>query len=105
MTCILPQVFLEFSPAGMLKEIPLALLYQTPQVNEAFEILRQQTSKVPNQRLPKVEILRNAICYIESLESMLNDAQSATDSSDRLADLKAAKQASELGIFKTIELI
>ena len=73
------------------KRNPLA---QTPQVNEAFEILRQQTSKVPNQRLPKVEILRNAICYIESLESMLNDAQSATDSSDRLADLKAAKQAS-----------
>ena len=73
------------------KRNPLA---QTPQVNEAFEILRQQTSKVPNQRLPKVEILRNAICYIESLESMLNDAQSATESSDRLADLKAAKQAS-----------
>ena len=63
-------------------------------MNEAFEILRQQTSKVPNQRLPKVEILRNAICYIESLESMLNDAQSATESSDRLADFKAAKQAS-----------
>ena len=63
-------------------------------MNEAFEILRQQTSKVPNQRLPKVEILRNAICYIESLESMLNDAQSATESSDRLADLRAAKQAS-----------
>ena len=63
-------------------------------MNEAFEILRQQTSKVPNQRLPKVEILRNAICYIESLESMLNDAQSATESSDTLADLRAAKQAS-----------
>ena len=62
-------------------------------MNEAFEILRQQTSKVPNQRLPKVEILRNAICYIESLESMLNDAQSATESSDRLADLRATKQA------------
>ena len=42
------------------------------QVNEAFEILRQQTTKSGNQRLPKVEILRNAICYIESLESLLN---------------------------------
>ncbi|XP_023344683.1 transcription factor SUM-1 [Eurytemora carolleeae] len=40
-------------------------------VNEAFEILRQHTSNSPNQRLPKVEILRNAICYIESLETLL----------------------------------
>ena len=45
------------------------------QVNEAFEILRQQTTKSPNQRLPKVEILRNAICYIEALESLLNSTQ------------------------------
>lgn len=43
-------------------------------MNEAFEILRQQTTKTPNQRLPKVEILRNAICYIESLEMLLNSA-------------------------------
>lgn len=51
-------------------------------MNEAFEILRQQTSTAPNQRLPKVEILRNAICYIESLEAMLqehSEAQSAEE--------------------------
>lgn len=42
-------------------------------VNEAFEILRQHTSSSPNQRLPKVEILRNAIYYIESLEALLSD--------------------------------
>ena len=47
-------------------------------MNEAFEILRQQTSKVPNQRLPKVEILRNAICYIESLEALLSEAAEAS---------------------------
>eukprot|EP00096_Caligus_rogercresseyi_P003205 TRINITY_DN1586_c2_g1_i2.p1 TRINITY_DN1586_c2_g1~~TRINITY_DN1586_c2_g1_i2.p1 ORF type:complete len:144 (-),score=17.86 TRINITY_DN1586_c2_g1_i2:190-621(-) len=45
-------------------------------VNEAFEILRRQTSGTSgsssNQRLPKVEILRNAITYIECLESVLN---------------------------------
>ncbi|XP_040571746.1 myoblast determination protein 1 homolog [Lepeophtheirus salmonis] len=45
-------------------------------VNEAFEILRRQTSGScgvsAQQRLPKVEILRNAIYYIECLESMLN---------------------------------
>ena len=34
-------------------------------------MLRKQTSTGTNQRLPKVEILRNAICYIEALESML----------------------------------
>lgn len=45
-------------------------------VNEAFETLKRRTSSNPNQRLPKVEILRNAIEYIESLEDMLNaDAQ------------------------------
>uniref|UniRef100_A0A803K099 Myogenic factor n=2 Tax=Xenopus tropicalis TaxID=8364 RepID=A0A803K099_XENTR len=40
-------------------------------VNEAFETLKRCTSTNPNQRLPKVEILRNAIRYIESLQSLL----------------------------------
>ncbi|GAB6025514.1 myogenic factor [Chamberlinius hualienensis] len=40
-------------------------------VNEAFETLKRRTCPNPNQRLPKVEILRNAIEYIESLEEML----------------------------------
>jgi len=44
-------------------------------VNEAFEMLRQQTTSPPNQRLPKVEILRNAICYIEALEKILNSTE------------------------------
>ena len=43
-------------------------------MNEAFEILRQQTTTPPNQRLPKVEILRNAICYIEALENILSNS-------------------------------
>ncbi|MEE6499444.1 hypothetical protein FKM82_003453 [Ascaphus truei] len=42
-------------------------------VNEAFETLKRCTSTNPNQRLPKVEILRNAISYIESLQSLLRD--------------------------------
>jgi len=42
-------------------------------VNEAFELLKRRTSTNPNQRLPKVEILRNAIEYIESLEDLLQD--------------------------------
>lgn len=40
-------------------------------VNEAFEVLKRRTCANPNQRLPKVEVLRNAIEYIESLEEML----------------------------------
>lgn len=41
-------------------------------VNEAFELLKRRTSTNPNQRLPKVEILRNAIEYIENLEDLLH---------------------------------
>ncbi|XP_053283878.1 myoblast determination protein 1 homolog [Pleuronectes platessa] len=40
-------------------------------VNDAFENLKRCTSANPNQRLPKVEILRNAISYIESLQALL----------------------------------
>ena len=42
-------------------------------VNHAFEALRRCTSANPSQRLPKVEILRNAIQYIESLQDLLRE--------------------------------
>jgi hypothetical protein len=45
-------------------------------VNEAFETLKKRTCPNPNQRLPKVEILRNAIEYIESLEDILKTSSS-----------------------------
>ncbi|XP_018794178.1 PREDICTED: myogenic-determination protein isoform X1 [Bactrocera latifrons] len=54
-------------------------------VNEAFEVLKRRTSTNPNQRLPKVEILRNAIEYIESLEDLLQ-ASSPTRSIDCLSE-------------------
>lgn len=44
-------------------------------VNAAFEALRRCTASSPNQRLPKVEILRNAISYIESLQALLRTGQ------------------------------
>ncbi|XP_018431048.1 PREDICTED: myoblast determination protein 1 homolog A-like [Nanorana parkeri] len=44
-------------------------------VNDAFETLKRCTSANPNQRLPKVEILRNAIRYIESLQSLLREQE------------------------------
>ena len=43
-------------------------------VNEAFETLKRRTCPNPSQRLPKVEILRNAIEYIENLEDLLHSA-------------------------------
>uniref|UniRef100_H3D1G5 Myogenic factor n=1 Tax=Tetraodon nigroviridis TaxID=99883 RepID=H3D1G5_TETNG len=42
-------------------------------VNHAFEALRRCTSANSSQRLPKVEILRNAIQYIESLQELLRE--------------------------------
>ncbi|XP_028257332.1 myoblast determination protein 1 homolog [Parambassis ranga] len=44
-------------------------------VNDAFETLKRCTASNPNQRLPKVEILRNAISYIESLQALLRGGQ------------------------------
>jgi hypothetical protein len=61
-------------------------------VNEAFETLKKRTCPNPNQRLPKVEILRNAIEYIENLEDML---KSSTNSSSSLSS-----SANKLNIYK-----
>lgn len=47
-------------------------------VNEAFEALKRRTCPNPNQRMPKVEILRNTIDYIESLEELLNGPRTAS---------------------------
>lgn len=40
-------------------------------VNEAYETLKRCACSNPNQRLPKVEILRNAINYIDNLQRLL----------------------------------
>lgn len=50
-------------------------------VNEAFETLKKRTCPNPNQRLPKVEILRNAIEYIENLEDMLKSSTNSSKTS------------------------
>ena len=51
-------------------------------VNEAFEVLKRRTCPNPTQRLPKVEILRNAIDYIESLEDLLHGNRTLTTGDD-----------------------
>uniref|UniRef100_A0A7E4VXF8 Myoblast determination protein 1 homolog n=1 Tax=Panagrellus redivivus TaxID=6233 RepID=A0A7E4VXF8_PANRE len=48
-------------------------------VNEAFEVVKQRTCSNPNQRLPKVEILRGCIEYITKLEDMLRAEGKMTD--------------------------
>ncbi|XP_052867862.1 myogenic-determination protein [Anopheles cruzii] len=55
-------------------------------VNEAFEVLKRRTSTNPNQRLPKVEILRNAIEYIDSLQALLEESPPIRRSPDRMAE-------------------
>ncbi|XP_072529610.1 myogenic factor 6 [Salminus brasiliensis] len=51
-------------------------------INEAFDALKKKTVPNPNQRLPKVEILRSAINYIEKLQDLLH----TLDEQDKLPD-------------------
>lgn len=44
-------------------------------VNDAFETLKRCTPSNPEQRLPKVEILRNAIRYVKSLQALLRSSR------------------------------
>ena len=46
-------------------------------VNAAFEVLKRRTCTNPEQRMPKVTILRSAIQYIERLQMMLHEAESS----------------------------
>ncbi|XP_058840030.1 myogenic-determination protein-like isoform X2 [Topomyia yanbarensis] len=63
-------------------------------VNEAFEVLKRRTSTNPNQRLPKVEILRNAIEYIDSLQALLEETPPIRQSPDILTDSSSASSFS-----------
>lgn len=55
-------------------------------VNEAFEALKKRTCPNPNQRMPKVEILRNTIDYIESLEELLHGTTRSAASNSVIRD-------------------
>ncbi|KAG5846109.1 hypothetical protein ANANG_G00146260 [Anguilla anguilla] len=54
-------------------------------INEAFEALKRKTVANPAQRLPKVEILRSAISYIEQLQELLHtlDREERAQGKDR----------------------
>uniref|UniRef100_A0A5K3FES9 BHLH domain-containing protein n=1 Tax=Mesocestoides corti TaxID=53468 RepID=A0A5K3FES9_MESCO len=61
-------------------------------VNEAFETLKRRTCSNPNQRMPKVEILRTAIDYIENLEEMLHRNGVLLDSASASSLLRSSSR-------------
>ncbi|XP_072311281.1 myogenic factor 6 isoform X2 [Eucyclogobius newberryi] len=59
------------APTDRRKAATLRERRRLKKINEAFEALKRKTVANPNQRLPKVEILRSAISYIEKLQELL----------------------------------
>ncbi|KAI6183434.1 BHLH domain-containing protein [Aphelenchoides bicaudatus] len=70
-------------------------------VNEAFEVVKQRTCQNPNQRLPKVEILRGAIEYITKLENMLQSQGKMTSIMAANAGLQLDSSSSTAAFFIT----
>ncbi|KAM4748388.1 myogenic factor 6 [Rhinophrynus dorsalis] len=60
------------APTDRRKAATLRERRRLKKINEAFEALKRRTVANPNQRLPKVEILRSAINYIERLQELLH---------------------------------
>ncbi|NXS54072.1 MYF6 factor, partial [Brachypteracias leptosomus] len=60
------------APTDRRKAATLRERRRLKKINEAFEALKRRTVANPNQRLPKVEILRSAISYIERLQDLLH---------------------------------
>ncbi|XP_022605203.1 myogenic factor 6 [Seriola dumerili] len=59
------------APTDRRKAATLRERRRLKKINEAFDALKRKTVANPNQRLPKVEILRSAISYIERLQDLL----------------------------------
>lgn len=59
------------APTDRRKAATLRERRRLKKINEAFDALKRKTVANPNQRLPKVEILRSAISYIEKLQDLL----------------------------------
>ncbi|XP_043092140.1 myogenic factor 6 [Puntigrus tetrazona] len=72
------------APTDRRKAATLRERRRLKKINEAFEALKKKTVPNPNQRLPKVEILRSAINYIEKLQDLLHtlDEQEQNSNSD-----------------------
>nr|XP_057932853.1 myogenic factor 6 [Doryrhamphus excisus] len=79
------------APTDRRKAATLRERRRLKKINEAFDALKRKTVANPNQRLPKVEILRSAISYIERLQELLHGLDQQDQQEDR------AHQAKELG--------
>ncbi|MBZ3881916.1 Myogenic factor 6 [Sciurus carolinensis] len=71
------------APTDRRKAATLRERRRLKKINEAFEALKRRTVANPNQRLPKVEILRSAISYIERLQDLLH----RLDQQDKMQEL------------------
>ncbi|XP_019372237.1 PREDICTED: myogenic factor 6 isoform X2 [Gavialis gangeticus] len=71
------------APTDRRKAATLRERRRLKKINEAFEALKRRTVANPNQRLPKVEILRSAISYIERLQDLLH----RLDQQEKLQDM------------------
>lgn len=72
------------APTDRRKAATLRERRRLKKINEAFDALKKKTVANPNQRLPKVEILRSAINYIEKLQDLLHtlDEQEKTSGNE-----------------------
>ncbi|XP_065124499.1 myogenic factor 6 [Paramisgurnus dabryanus] len=70
------------APTDRRKAATLRERRRLKKINEAFDALKKKTVPNPNQRLPKVEILRSAITYIEKLQDLLHTLDEQDQNSD-----------------------
>ncbi len=70
------------APTDRRKAATLRERRRLKKINEAFDALKKKTVPNPNQRLPKVEILRSAINYIEKLQDLLHSLDEKEQNSD-----------------------
>ncbi|XP_042367330.1 myogenic factor 6 [Plectropomus leopardus] len=80
------------APTDRRKAATLRERRRLKKINEAFDALKRKTVANPNQRLPKVEILRSAISYIERLQDLLQtlDEQEKNGSSPNFKEHSVA---------------
>ncbi|XP_076006442.1 myogenic factor 6 [Genypterus blacodes] len=83
------------APTDRRKAATLRERRRLKKINEAFEALKRKTVANPNQRLPKVEILRSAISYIEKLQDLLQtlDEQEKTQQNGSAYSYNAKEQS------------
>uniref|UniRef100_A0A3P8UUM4 Myogenic factor 6 n=1 Tax=Cynoglossus semilaevis TaxID=244447 RepID=A0A3P8UUM4_CYNSE len=79
------------APTDRRKAATLRERRRLKKINEAFDALKRKTVANPNQRLPKVEILRSAISYIEKLQELLqtlDEPEERSHSSSQNSNIK-----------------